>query len=68
MITRLFLAALFAGTAFPASAEVAKPPALTADGVPAMPDALAAATRPYMESRSAGFGGWNAADRSMLIS
>jgi dipeptidyl aminopeptidase/acylaminoacyl peptidase len=35
--------------------------------VPAVPEALAAATRPYMESRSAGFAGWNNADRSMLI-
>jgi dipeptidyl aminopeptidase/acylaminoacyl peptidase len=46
----------------------AKPAALTADGIPAVPEALAAATRPYMESRAAGFAGWNAADRSMLIS
>ena len=67
-MTRLILAALLAGTAFPAAAEVARPAALTADGVPAVPDKLAAASRPYMESRSAGFGGWNAADHSMLIS
>ena len=65
---RLFLAALLAATAFPAAAQVAKPAALTADGIPPVPEALAAATRPYMEARSAGFGGWNAADRSMLIS
>ncbi len=69
-MTRLLLAALLAGTAAatPALADVAKPAALTADGVPAIPDALAAASRPYMESRGAGFVGWNAADRSMLIS
>jgi len=67
-MTRLLLAALLIGTAVPAAAEFAKPAALTADGVPAVPDALAAATRPYMESRSAGFAGWNAADRSMLVS
>ena len=69
-MTRLLLAALLAGTAAatPALADVAKPAALTADGVPAVPDALAAASRPYMESRGAGFAGWNAADRSMLIS
>lgn len=65
---RLFLAALLAGTAFPAAAQVAKPAALTADGVPPVPAALAAASRPYMEARSAGFAGWNARDRSMLIS
>lgn len=47
---------------------VEKPAALVADGVPAIPAALAAETRPYMEFRTAGFAGWNAADRSMLIS
>ena len=68
-MNRLFLAALLAGTiATPAWAEMAKPAALTADGVPAVPDTLAAATRPYMEARSAGFAGWNTRDRSMLIS
>ncbi|MGZ9100997.1 MAG: S9 family peptidase, partial [Brevundimonas sp.] len=51
-----------------ASDVVEKPAALIADGVPAIPAALAAETRPYMEFRTAGFGGWNAADRSMLIS
>jgi dipeptidyl aminopeptidase/acylaminoacyl peptidase len=63
--------ALLAGVAaaFPsyAGAEVPKPAALTADGVPPVPDELAAATRPYMEYRTASFAGWNAADRSMLI-
>ncbi|WP_324809332.1 prolyl oligopeptidase family serine peptidase [Sphingomonas sp. LY29] len=68
-MNRLVLAALFAGVAAsPAFAQVAKPAALTADGVPAVPDALAAASRPYMEARAAGFAGWNARDRSMLIS
>ena len=65
---RLFVAALLAGIALPAAAQVAKPAALTADGVPPVAPALAAATRPYMEARSAGFSGWNARDRSMLIS
>src|SRR4051812_42380157 len=50
------------------AAEVEKPAALTADNVPPVPADLAAATRPYMEFRTAGFAGWNAADRSMLIS
>ena len=70
-MSRLLLAAIFTGSvslAGPAAAEVAKPAALTADGVPVIPDTLAAASRPYMESRGAGFAGWNAADRSMLIS
>ncbi|MEO6579880.1 MAG: prolyl oligopeptidase family serine peptidase, partial [Sphingomicrobium sp.] len=52
----------------PALADLPKPAALTASGIPAVPDALAAASRPYMESRGAGFAGWNASDRSMLIS
>jgi dipeptidyl aminopeptidase/acylaminoacyl peptidase len=54
-------------TLAPAYAEVAKPAALVADGIPPVPDQLVAATRPYMEFRTAGFAGWNAADRSMLI-
>lgn len=51
----------------PVHAEVAKPAALVADGIPPVPDQLVASTRPYMEFRTAGFSGWNAADRSMLI-
>ena len=50
-----------------AIAEAPKPAALTASGIPAVPDELAARSRPYMESRSAAFAGWNARDRSMLI-
>lgn len=44
-----------------------KPAALIADGVPEVPAELTAATRPYMENRSAGFVGWNEVDKSMLI-
>jgi dipeptidyl aminopeptidase/acylaminoacyl peptidase len=44
-----------------------KPAALVADGVPAVPAALAASTRPYLEYRTAAFVGWNPADRSMLV-
>ena len=62
------LAMCLAAAPIPALADVAKPAALTADGVPAIPDALAATSRPYMESLGAGFAGWNATDRSMLIS
>ncbi len=51
----------------PVPADVPKPEALVADGVPPVPDTLAEATRPYMEFRSAGFAGWNVADRSILI-
>lgn len=50
-----------------ASATVAVPPAVLADGVPEIPDDTATRTRPYLEFRSAQFLGWNTADRSMLI-
>lgn len=59
------IAAALSSTA--AVAEVPKPAALTADGLPPVPDELAARTRPYMEYRTAGFAGWNAAEKSMLI-
>lgn len=65
---RSCLLAAAALAAAPAYAEVEKPAALVADGIPAVPDALATATRPYMEFRTAGFSGWNPVDRSMLIS
>jgi dipeptidyl aminopeptidase/acylaminoacyl peptidase len=58
-------AALAQGSGAPAVVE--KPAALVADGIPPVPAALAARTRPYMEFRSAGFSGWNPRDRSMLI-
>ena len=45
-----------------------KPAALVADGVPAVPADLPAATRAYMENRGAGFAGWHPTDKSMLIS
>ena len=66
---RIFRAVLLAATLIStaAVAEVPKPAALTADGMPAIPDELAAESRPYMEYRTAGFAGWNAADRSMLV-
>jgi dipeptidyl aminopeptidase/acylaminoacyl peptidase len=50
-----------------APAAVEKPAALVADGIPPVPAELANQTRPYMEFRTAGFAGWNARDRSMLI-
>ena len=67
-MSRSLLAALLIAASPSVLAAVPKPAALTADQVPAVPDSLAAASRPYMESRGAGFSGWNAADRSMLIS
>ncbi len=54
-------------TATPVLADADKPAALVADGVPAVPDDLVSATRPYMEYRTAAFQGWDARDKSMLI-
>ena len=67
---RSFRAVLFAAAlvSTAAAAEVPKPAALTANGMPAVPDEVAANSRPYMEFRTAGFAGWNGADRSMLVS
>ena len=63
-VITLFLAgALASGIAH---AEATKPAAMIADGVPAVPDSIVAATRPYMEARNAGFIGWFA-DHSMAI-
>ena len=57
-----------ASQALPPAAIVPKPAALVVDGMPAVPAALAVTTRPYMEFRTAAFRGWNARDKSMLIS
>lgn len=46
---------------------VAAPAAILADGIPRVPQALADATRPYLESRSSGFAGWNPVTRGALI-
>ena len=63
------MTALLAGTmlAAGAAAQVQPPAALVADGLPAVPEALRAETAPYMEFRTAGFLGWNAQTRGMLI-
>lgn len=65
---RLAIAAVLLGTAaLPAAAQVAKPAAITADGVPALPVSLADALRPYAETRSAAPVAWNPVDRSLVI-
>ncbi len=46
----------------------AKPAALEADGIPAVPQDLVDATRPYMEYRTASFVDWDPVTRSMLVS
>jgi len=61
------LAAAANGQGPEAPAVAPKPAALTADGIPPVPLTLAQRTRPYMEFRTAGFAGWNARDRSILI-
>ena len=62
----LLLAAL-ATPVLPAFADVPKPAALFADGIPTVPDDLAVKTRPYMEFRTAGFVDWHPTDKSMLV-
>lgn len=62
------MALTFVASAGVAWADAEKPANLIADGIPAVPDALVAATRPYMEYRTAAFRGWNTNDHSMLIS
>lgn len=52
----------------PGGPTVAPPAAIVADGIPPVPQALADATRPYLESRAAGFDGWNPVTRGVLVS
>ncbi|WP_172448550.1 S9 family peptidase [Caulobacter mirabilis] len=67
MISRIALAIAIGLTAAPALAEAPRPAAIVADGLPPIPDALVAATQPYMQARRADFLGWNPVDRSMLV-
>ncbi|MES2339367.1 MAG: prolyl oligopeptidase family serine peptidase [Pseudomonadota bacterium] len=65
---RLLLAAtLLASAAVPAMAQIPKPAAITADGVPALPVSLADAMRPYAESRSAGPVAWNPVTKALIV-
>ena len=74
MLRTFIVSALLVGAAFPAYAQEApatplapKPAALTAEGVPPLPLAMVAAVRPYLESRGAGFAGWDPKTRAVLI-
>jgi dipeptidyl aminopeptidase/acylaminoacyl peptidase len=60
---------LASAVVFPAAAaaQVEKPAALVADGIPQIPSALAETTRPYMEYRTAAFQGWNPQTRGVAI-
>ncbi|PZN93716.1 MAG: S9 family peptidase [Alphaproteobacteria bacterium] len=61
----LLAATLFAAPALAQTVPI--PAAITADGVPAIPLALADAVRPYLENRSASFQGWDPVGKGMLI-
>jgi len=50
-----------------AFADDLKPAAIVSEGVPAVPADLAAATRPYLDYRTAGFLGWNPATHGIAI-
>jgi hypothetical protein len=67
MRLRICLLAAAALIAAPALADVEKPAALVADGIPPVPDELAERTRPYMEFRTAGFTAWDPQTRGMAI-
>lgn len=58
------VACLLPVTAF---AEDLKPAAITAEGIPAIPDSLVTATRPYLEYRTASLVGWNIAARGIAV-
>ena len=62
----LLLASLLLATSATAQ-SVAIPAAITAEGVPAIPAALAASVRPYLEYRSATFQDWDPKGRAMLV-
>jgi dipeptidyl aminopeptidase/acylaminoacyl peptidase len=52
----------------PTEPTVPVPAAITAEQVPALPLSLAERARPYLESRGAGFAGWDPTKRAILIS
>lgn len=75
MIASRYLGLLLATVALPAAAQdkpaadvVPAPAALTVESVPPIPAELAARVRPYLESRGAGFAGWDPTKRAVLIS
>jgi dipeptidyl aminopeptidase/acylaminoacyl peptidase len=67
MRLRLGLIAAAVVLSAPAFADVEKPAALVADGIPAVPDRLAEQTRPYMEFRTAALQGWNPRTHGLAI-
>ncbi|MDO6416024.1 prolyl oligopeptidase family serine peptidase [Sphingomonas sp. BIUV-7] len=67
LIYGLLFGMLAAGAGATQERTIAPPAAITGDGVPAIPAALAAKTRPYLEYRAAIFEGWNPATKAALI-
>ena len=74
MLRTALVTILLAGVALPAHAQdtpavplAPKPAALTAEGVPLLPLAMVGKVRPYLESRAAGFAGWDPKTRAVLI-
>lgn len=73
--SRLIAALLVSAIAAPAIAQdqpapaptIPVPAAITAESVPALPLSLAERARPYLESRGAGFAGWDQTKRAILI-
>lgn len=55
------------GAAAPSEPSVPVPAAITAEQVPALPVSLLDRARPYLESRGAGFAGWDQKTRAVLI-
>jgi dipeptidyl aminopeptidase/acylaminoacyl peptidase len=51
-----------------ALADASKPAALVADGIPAVPDQVVAAIRPYAEYRTASVQGWDAESGALIVS
>jgi len=75
MLRATIAGSLLASAALPALAQDApagplapKPAAIVTEGVPDLPLALSANARPYLESRGAGFAGWDPTTRAVLIS
>lgn len=65
---RCTAALFFALAATSVAAQTVTPPAtIVADGIPPVPEALAAKTRPYLEYRTAAFAGWDPTSRGALV-
>lgn len=68
LLAALLPATLTAQAPAAPAAVVTPPSTLVADGVPAVPAALAASVRRYTESRAAGLADWHPTRRALLVS